>query len=190
MRVFVDDAEIEIAKKRLETTPTISESFGKEWINSNLLNKEERAKKHVMFWMFLDEVKFKKLEEWLLTLRRTLPDTKFVKIVNMLKEKRGENEFYSFIPEIEVLSFYKQKENDTFKVEFEPAIPGKTKVGDVKLAFDTVQVFLEVTRLFSSEEEEKFNKIIEAIREKIDEIDDNPFVITFGITETFSEADM
>jgi hypothetical protein len=190
MRAFVDDDEIERVKKNLETAPTISEALGEDWINNNILNKEERSEKHVMFWMFLDESKCKKMEDWLSTLKTTLSGAKFLKVVNSLKEKKREKEFYSFVPEIEVLSYYKKQENDSFKVEFEPDIPGKTKVGDVKLYFDSTQVFLEITRLFSSKEEEEINRIIQATSGKINAIEDNPFVITFGITESFSEADI
>jgi len=190
MRVFVEDNEIERVKKNLEITPTISDTFGKAWINDNFLNKEERVKKHAMFWIFLDESKCKKMEEWLSTLKAKLPETKFIKIVNSLKEKRGGNEFYSFVPEIEVLSYYKKQENDTFNVEYEPAIPGKTKVGDIKLAFDKTEVFIEITRLFSSEEEARIDKMLETLRKKIDEIEKNPFIITFGIRENFVEPDI
>jgi hypothetical protein len=190
MRAFVYDDEIERVKKSLEAAPTISEALGKDWINNNLLNKEERLKKHAMFWMFLDESRCRKMEDWLLTLKTTLHDAKFTKIVNLMKEKKQEIEFYSFVAEIEVLSYYKKNEKNNYKVEFEPNIPGTTKVGDIKISYDSTEVFLEITRIFSSEEEQKFDKIKETIRESIDEIDGNPFVITFGITDRFSSADI
>ena len=190
MRAFVDNDEVERVKKNLETTPTISEALGEDWINNNIPNKEERSEKHVMFWMFLDESKCKKMEDWLSTLKTTLSGAKFLKVVNSLKEKKRENEFYSFVTEIEVLSYYKKQENDSFEVEFEPHIPSKTKVGDIKLSFDSTQVFLEITRLFLSKEEEETNRIIRTISGKIDAIENNPFVITFGIMESFSEADI
>jgi len=108
-----------------------------------------------MFLIFLDQSKSKKMEDWLSTLKTRLPRTKFTKIVNSLKGKRGENEFYSYIPEIEVLSYSKKQENGNFKVEYEPPIPGKTRIGDIKLTIGSIPVFLEVTRLFSSAEEEE-----------------------------------
>jgi hypothetical protein len=190
MRIFVDDDEIENVKKSLEITPTISEVLGKDWLNNNFLNKEERSKKHAMFWIFLDESRYKQMEDWLRTLKTRLPSTKFIKIVNLLKEKKGENEFYSFIPEIEVLSYYKKQENENFRVEFEPNIPSKTKVGDIKLFFNSTEIFLEITRLFSSEEEKEIDKIIETISERISAIDDNPFIITFGLEENFYKAEI
>jgi ribosomal protein L30E len=161
MKTFVYDDEIERVKKSLEAAPTISQAFGKDWINNNLLNKEERSKKHAMFWMVLDEKRCKKMEDWLLTLKTKLQDAKFTKVVNLIKEKKQEIEFYSFVAEIEVLSYYKRNENDNYKVEFEPHIPKTTKVGDIEITFDSTQVFLEITRLFSSEEEEKIDKIKE-----------------------------
>ena len=190
MKIFVDETEIEIVRKRLETDSIFSKFFGEEWIKENFLNQEERSKKHMMFWVVLEEIKYQKMEDWLSTLKRTLPETKFVKIVNTLKEKRGKNKFYSFIPEIEVLAYYLKQENDNFKVEFEPKIPGKTKVGDIKLMFDSNQIFLEITRLFASEKEERINAIMETIHKKIDEIEDNPFLISFKIEERFVETDI
>ena len=125
MKTFVDDAEIEAVKKSLEASPAIAEALGKDWVDENFLTKEERTKRHPMFWIFLDQSKSKKMEDWLSTLKTRLPRTKFTKIVNSLKGKRGENEFYSYIPEIEVLSYYKKQENGNFKVEYEPPIPAK-----------------------------------------------------------------
>jgi len=104
-----------------------------------------------MFLIFLYQSRSKMMEDWLSTLKTRLPRTKLTKIVNSLKGKRGENEFYSYIPEIEVFSYYKKQENGNFKVEFEPPILGKTRIGDIKLTIGSIPVFLEVTRLFSSE---------------------------------------
>ena len=189
MRFFVDETEIEIVRKSLEASPIIVEAFGKNWIDKNFLNKEERYKKHTMFWIFLDESKSKKMEDWLSTLKASLPETKFSKVVNSLKEKRGENEFYSFVPEIEALSYYEKQESENFKVEYEPDIPGKTKVGDIKLTIDSTPIFVEITRLFSSEEEERIKKLIGTIHGKIDAIEDNPFLLSFGVEEHFAEID-
>jgi len=190
MKAFVDDAEIETVKKSLEASPEIAEALGKDWIDENFLKKEERTKRHPKFWIFLDQSKSKMIEDWLSTLKTRLPRTKFTKNVNSLKGKRGENEFYSYIPEIEVFSYYKKQENGNFKVEFEPPIPGKTRIGDVKLTIGSIPVFLEVTRLFSSAEEERISNIIGAVHQKIDALEGNPFLISFGLEEHFQETDI
>lgn len=78
--------------KNLESIPTISEALGEDWINNRILNKEERSEKHVIFSMFLDESKCRKMEELLSTLKTTLSGAKFLKVVNSLEEKKREKE--------------------------------------------------------------------------------------------------
>jgi hypothetical protein len=120
----------------------------------------------------------------------SLPDTKFKKIINSLKEKAGENEFGSFIPEIEVLAFYASKKDDGVSVEYEPNIPNKNNVGDIKLSFGGKEMYLEVTKLFSSEKEKRIDDMLRLLGSKIDEIVDNPFYISIGIEESFTENDV
>lgn len=105
---------------------------------------EERTKKHTIFWLLLDSTKSGKLEAWLSILKSSLPDTKFARIINSLKERKGENEFNSFLPEVEVLAYYASEKDKEIKVDYQPNIPGKPKVGDIKLSFDGNEVYLEV----------------------------------------------
>lgn len=58
-------------------------------VNKKLLKGSE---KHVIFWMFLDESKCRKIEEWLSTLKTTLSSAKFLKVANSLEEKKREKE--------------------------------------------------------------------------------------------------
>jgi hypothetical protein len=186
----VRQEEIDNARKNLEAMPTTVEAFGKEWITANILNIEERVKKHELFWLLWYSYKSTKLESWLTILKASLPDPKFTKIINSLKEKAGENEFNSFLPEIEVLAYYASKKDSGVRVEYEPNIPEKDKVGDIKLSFGGNEVYLEITRLFSSEKEKKIDDLLHLLGSKIDQIADNPFYITIGIEETFTENDV
>jgi hypothetical protein len=190
MELIVRGEEIERVRSNLQLTPTLSEVLGEDWINNNLLNKEERLKKHALFWLILDENKCKIIDSWLQILKPSLPQSKFVGVVNDLKRKREEIEFYSYLSEIEVLAFYKKSESANFSVEFEPRVPGTTKWGDIKLTIDGREIFLEVTRLFSSDEEREFDERIAKVRKGIDELEDNPYVIGFGISEDFFEGDI
>jgi hypothetical protein len=190
MRVFVDEAEIRRVKESLESTPIIVEALGNHWIINNLLNKEERTKKHTIFWLLLDDTKRQKMANWLSVLKSSLPEPKFNKIINSLREKRSEKEFYSFIPEVEVLAYYGNKGNEGIEVEYEPNIPGKTNIGDIKLTLNSTQIFLEITRLFESKDEERINGLIQTLVKQIDDISNNPFIITLGTKEAFCEADL
>ncbi len=186
----VRQEEIDNARKNLEAMPITAQALGKEWITANILNIEERTKKHSLFWLLWYSDRASKLESWLTMLKASLPDTKFKKIVNSLKEKAGENEFGSFIPEIEVLAYYASKKDDGVSVEYEPSIPNKNNVGDIKLSFGGNEVYLEVTKLFSSEKEKKIDDLLHLLGSKIDEIVDNPFYISIGIEESFAESDI
>ena len=182
--------EIDNARKNLEVMPITAKALGNEWIMANILNIEERSKKHSIFWLLWYSDRSSKLESWLTVLKDSLPDTKFKKIINSLKEKGGEKEFGSFIPEIEVLAYYANKKDKGVSVEYEPNIPNKKNVGDIKLSFGGNEVYLEVTKLFSSEKEKKIDDLLHLLGSKIDEIVDNPFYISIGIEENFTENDV
>jgi hypothetical protein len=182
--------EIDNVRNCLQDMPLTSEALGVEWITANILNVEERTKKHSLFWLLWYADRSSKLESWLAVLKTSLPDTKFRKIITSLKEKNGENEFGSFIPEIEVLAYYASKKDNGVSVEYEPNIPNKNNVGDIKLSFGGKEVYLEVTKLFSSKKERKIDALLHLLGSKIDEIVDNPFYISIGIEESFAENDV
>lgn len=186
----VRQEEIDRVREYLEAMPITSEALGKEWITVNILNIEERTKKHSLFWLLWYSDRTSKLESWLTVLKASLPDTKFKKIVNSLKEKAGEYEFGSFIPEIEVLAYYASKKDDGVSVEYEPSIPNKDNVGDIKLSFGGNDVYLEVTKLFSSEKEKRIDDLLHLLGSKINQIADNPFYVTIQIEENFTENDV
>jgi hypothetical protein len=138
----------------------------------------------------LDENKSGKLEDWLRILKSTLRDSKSFKVVNSLIKKREKIGFYSYLSEIEVLAYYKSQENKRFLVEFEPHVPGKPKVGDIKLNFNSKDVFIEITRIFQSEEEDRIDKIMEVIERRINEFEGSPYWVSFGIKADFLERDI
>ena len=139
---LVRDEEIDRVRSNLEAMPLTTEALSKEWITTNILSMEERTTKHSIFWLLYYDDRSKKLEKWLTILKDLLPQGKFTKIVNSLKEKRGENEFKSFLPEIEVLAYYGTKKDSGVRVEYEPNIPEKGNVGDIKLSLGNNEVQL------------------------------------------------
>jgi hypothetical protein len=187
MRHLVENDEVEKAKEVLESTPLIKAEVGYDWIVNNLLNVEERLKKHPLFWLLLEPAKIQKLEKWLIIIKACIPDSKFKKIINSIRESRAEKEFYSLIPELEVLAYYGSK---GIKIEYEPDIPEKKNVGDVKLTIGSTEVFIEITRLFESQEEEKKITLVHAVVQKIEAISDNPFIITLEIKDSFNSEDI
>ncbi len=184
---LVEEAEIEEVRKNLESTSLLSNELGIDWIANNLLNVENRLAKHSLFWLFLEPPKFQKMENWLKIVKSCIPKSKFLKIINSLKERRDEKDFYSLLAEIEVLAFYGSK---GIKVEYEPNIPKKKNIGDIKLIINSFEVFVEVTRLFQSKEEEQIRSLTHLVEQRINAIPNNPFIITLEITDNFSFEDV
>ena len=187
MREFVKEEELQQVSRCLESTPLIKSELGANWIANNLLNMEQRIKKHYLFWLFLESWKIQKVEQWLKDLRLSLPQSKYRKIINSLKAKWSEKDFNSLISELEVLAYYASK---GLKVEYEPNIPKKRKVGDIKLNLLSTEVFIEVTRLFESKEEETRGRLVHSVVDGIDALSFNPFIITVEIEDEFSNADI
>lgn len=187
MKALVEEKEIEQVKACLETTPLLKGELGKNWIANNLLNAEKRETKHFLFWIFLEDWKIQKMEKWLKDLKTCIPESKYKKIINRLKEKRTEKDFKSLISEIEVLSYYS---NLGIKVDYEPRIPDKSNVGDIKLTINSNEIFLEVTRLFASIAEEARDSLVHSVVDAIEAIQENPFIISVDIEDGFSTYDV
>jgi hypothetical protein len=187
MRELVREEEIEQVRQCLEVTPLLKNELGIDWIKSNLLTIEKRATKHYLFWLFVENWKVLKIERWLTDLRIYLPQPKFRKIINYLKAKNNKTDFNSLISELEVLAYYSNK---GLKVEYEPNIPEKRKIGDIKLTFGSIEVFIEVTRLFESQDEKNRDLLVNSIVDAIDALPYNPFIITVDIADDFSSLDV
>lgn len=183
----MDEDEIKAVRASLESTPLIKEALGNDWIDNNLLNVEERTIKHSLFWLFLDAAKIQKMENWLTIARSCIPDSKFNKIINSIKERRSEKDFFSLVSELEVLAYYG---SNGIAVEYEPNIPEKENIGDIKLTVDSTEIYIEITRLFESRVEERVNSLVHSVTKRIDAIPNNPFIITLVIDNEFCPADL
>ena len=184
MLKMLRDEEIEQVKANLSSVPPLIDALGSDWINKALLTRTERKKVHVLFWLLLNPMKSQKLNYWLQILKSSLSSTNFQGLINDLKKKSANLEFYSLLSEIEVLSFYMAKRNNFHSVEYEPTH------GDIKITVDGYEVFLEVARLFSSEDQERTDKLENEVWEKLDELENNKYVLSFSISRRFSEPDV
>ena len=184
MLKMLRDEEIEQVKANLSSVPPLIDALGSDWINKALLTRTERKKVHVLFWLLLNPMKSQKLNYWLQILKSSLSSTNFQGLINDLKKKSANLEFYSLLSEIEVLPFYMAKRNNFHSVEYEPTH------GDIKITVDGYEVFLEVARLFSSEDQERTDKLENEVWEKLDELENNKYVLSFSISRRFSEPDV
>ncbi|MEM3551860.1 MAG: hypothetical protein QXV01_12315 [Candidatus Bathyarchaeia archaeon] len=181
MLELITDDEFERVKLNLNVCKVVTDSLGFDWIGRNLLQKIERDKVHALFWLFLDRDRCKKLDAWLEILKNNLPQTKFRGLINKIKNRSKEIEFYSLLSEIEVISYYVNKGYD---LVYEP------KQGDLKLILDNMEIFFEIARLFPSNEERRIDNLSKLVWSKLNSLDNNMYVIFFEITPAFSETDV
>jgi hypothetical protein len=181
MQKLTKEQEIEQVKSNLSKCRTLVDVIDQDWINNQILQKMERAKAHTLFWLLLNKNRSQKLDSWLAVLKATLPPTKFQGLINKMKRKTRKIEFYSLLSEIEVVSYYAKREHI---MEYEPPH------GDLKLILNGSEVFFEIARLFSSQEEERISSLVNLVWSKLDNLNSNKYVISFRISPEFSESDV
>lgn len=181
MQKLTKDEEIEQVRSNLKRCKTLADTLTLDWIKKQILQKMEKTKIHKLFWLLLDEDKSQNLDNWLTTLKTILPDSKFKGLINKIKKSSGEIEFFSLLSEIEVVSYYSSKGH---VLEYEPP------KGDLKLSLNGSEIFIEIARLFSSQEEQRINSLAHLIWNKLDNLEDNKYLISFGISPSFSESDV
>lgn len=181
MHKLTKDQEIEQVKSNLSACNTLVGALNPDWINNQILQKMERAKAHNLFWLLLNKDRSQKLDSWLAILKATLLQTKFQGLINKMKRKTRKIEFYSLLSEIEVVSHYAKRD---YIVEYEPPH------GDLKLILNGSEVFLEIARLFSSQEEERISSLVNSVWNKLDDLNNNKYVVSFRVSPEFLESDV
>jgi hypothetical protein len=181
MQKYTDDEEIARVKLNLDRCKNLRSFLSPYWIEKELLQQKERAKAHSLFWLLLDNDKSTRFQGWLEVLSRTLLSTKFSGVINRLRNSQGRIELCSLLSEIEVVSFYAAK-GET--LEYEPP------KGDLKLVFNGSEVFIEIARLFSSQEEERISSLSGLIWSALDNLDENKYMLSFRISPEFSNSDV
>lgn len=177
----IRDEEKEQVRTTLEACPYLVEFLGPDWTKNRLLGEKARFEVHYVFWLLVNLERSQKLENWLRTLKASLISTKFQGLVNDLKKKANRAEFYSLLSEIEVLSYYSK---EGFEVEYEPPH------GDIKMTIDNHEIFIEIARLFGSEEEQRIEALTNMVWEKLDALDNEKYVLSFNISTGFSISDV
>jgi len=155
------------------------------WIPQQLRDSffiiKERKHQHPLFWSLLNPTKAGRLTRNLLVLEKYCDRFKRV-LDKIIKDQEN---FYSGITEIEVMSYYYNK---GLTVSYEPDVKAKTTKVDFKIT-NKYEYFFEIFDMNLDERIKKMNEIRLNIREKIDAIEINPFLVSFGITENFSVSD-
>lgn len=184
--------EVKKVKDNLTCSPLLRKSLSEKWLEREIFVQKRRMEMHNLFWILLDKNKCVRLEKWFNIIHESLSQQVLKKIVKKLKEKEGPVQIYSFLPEIEVLAYYalvKLKYPYIKDITYEPKIShGRS---DVKILFKSNdEVYMEVSTLFESEKEHCYEEIINKIWEKIESIDNNPYLISFHIDITFEKEDI
>jgi len=175
----------ELAKVHIESNPILVELFGKDWIYS-LFDINDKDKQHPLFWYIVDIIKCQKLVSQLKIIRGNCK-----KINTLVKKLKTETiNFYSFISEIEVLSYYYRKLSDKYEMEYEPDVPEKGKKSDIRINVEGENYFLDVIRIKELSEIENMDEISEKIEEEIEIIGGNIYHIMIQIKPYFSKMDI
>ena len=164
MQRLTKEEEIKHVKSNLGRCKTLIDALTLDWIIEQILQKKERTEIHKLFWLLLDENKSQILGNWFATLNRKLPRAKFKGLINKIKRSGWEIGFFSLLSEIEVVSHYLSK---GYVVEYEPPR------GDVKLSLNGSEVFIEIAKLFSSQEEQRIESLSNLIWQKLDNLEEN-----------------
>lgn len=182
----ITDNEFKKVEAALETYPDL-----KKYIDGNLIkfffNTPERLKQHPLFWYLLRDGNAEKLSNNLKILESNC--NKFKRILNKIHDKDNTG-FHSSMSEVDVLSYYYSKVSDDFQVEYEPDIKEKGTKVDANITTNNKDFFIEIFTVFPDQNYQKIDKIHQNIRTKIDDFEDNPYIICYTIYEEFTEEDI
>lgn len=184
----IKEEEYEMVKKNLEKYSIFEETLSREWIEKHILNDEKREQKHPLFWELLLPEKVSSLAKMLTRLSK---ESYFDSIVAKLKRYRDKDNFHALVTELIVLYYYKQRENETFKiVTYEPSVPDKTTKNDILIEIDGEPYYFEIFALTEDIGMRRENAMTTTINKELNKIKEHPFVITYSYLEMFSEGDV
>jgi len=174
-----------LAKKNIESNQILLELFGRDWIYS-LFEVKNSDRQHPIFWHIVDNNKCQKLVAQL-----TIINENCKKIYTLVKKLKTEiNNFYSFISEIEVLSYYYSKLSDKYEIEYEPDVYEKGKKSDIRINVEGEDYFLDVIRIKELSDILKMDDSYKLLEEEIEKIEGNIYHIIICITPYFSKMDI
>jgi len=174
-------------KKNLEEFPIIKELFGSDWIDSQFEIKSLKEL-HPFFKSFYNKDFLEKISPKLILIKNKTDKIK--RIIKKIKTNKDEDTIRSVLSEIEVLSFYYKKQNDDFKVEYEPILENLEKVPDIKLTIANKEYFAEIITILDDQYFREIGRIQNIIEDKINGLDDNPYGICFGTEADFVDEDI
>lgn len=179
--------EFATVAENLKKYPIFEKTLTEDWIKNNIMNDEQRENKHLLFWELLPN-RIENLSKILTTLEN---EPYFSSIISKLKKFRDKDNFQSLMTELKVLYFYKKRESDNFRVkEYEPRVPDEKKKNDILLEIDGEDYYIEIFTLMEDKIERKNEELELKIRNDLNRLSDNPFIITYQYLETFLEEDI
>lgn len=185
----IRDYEYKAVSNNLDDNQAIIKKIGEEWIQDNILNKEERERKHFLFWELFESNKAENLSKMILALEK---ENYFNSLISKLKKYRNKENFYPFLSELNVLYFYKTQENKKFKIKkYEPSLPDKKgKKNDILLEIEGEKYYIEIFTLMEDKIDRANRKLEALIDEELNRIPNNPFVIGYNYNDAFLKEDI
>ncbi len=184
----IEKEEFDQVKKNLELYTVFKELFGEEWINNKILNEEDRFEKHYLFWTLIDEHQSKFLANDLSIIKSDNQSKNA--IISKMKKCSDKDSFDPFRSELIVFAYYKNKETEEFKVSYEPPVPDSERKNDVLITFKGEKHYLEIFTLTKDQIERNDHIIQTKVKAKINELENNPFVISFRLSRSFVEEEI
>ncbi len=183
----IDSEEFEKVKTNLEKYPLFKELLSESWINNKILNQENRFKKHYLFWYLLEDTKAEFLSNDLNTIKE---DVKIASFISKIKKFKDQDNFDPFRTELQIYAYYKSKENDDFKVEYEPSVPESSKNNDILIKYSGEDYYVEIFTLTHDGIDRHNRDLQHKTTIEINKIEDNPFIISYRLLTSFEESDI
>lgn len=183
----IETSEFDKVKANLDKYPLFKELLSEDWINSKILTEENRFKKHYLFWYLLDDSKSKFLFNDLNIVKN---DTKIASFISKIKKFKDQDNFDPFRTELQIYAYYKSKENDDFKVEYEPSVPESPKNNDILIKYNGENYYIEIFTL-THDGIDRYNRDLQhKTTIEINKIENNPFIISYRLLTSFEESDI
>jgi len=157
--------------------------FSRGWLEHNIFLEVKRRKAHPLFWILVDEIKSKELADNL----KQIPQPHLNRLIVKLKDGSDEFNLHATLTEVQVLPYYFAKSSKNYIVSHEDLIPATGKKPDIQIQTKSEKYYGEILTIFQDETDIKLDNIQEDIREKIDELTNNPFVVSFGLELNFEK---
>jgi len=178
------EAERRAAHKFFESFPQVAALFEDEWKSRALSPSVARLELPPFFWFLTDEHHSKVIGEALELLSQ---DAHIGPVIGEL-QVMDDTQVNSLVRELEVYRLLRLQNTD---VEWKPKLSGlNPKRPDLAVRSSGRRIYLEVFTITQSGPDREEAKILNRLNQRIDEIPENPYLISYSIEGEFGSEDV